>query len=93
MTFPEDGQQHDASGSRRPSEAGRTSWLVRILMFVLLAAGAYYVIAEHGAHLLGAWPLLLLLACIPMHLMHSGHGAHARHRRQNGGQNEGDGNG
>ncbi len=45
-------------------------------MFALLAALAYYVIVEHGAHLFAALPLLFLLACPLMHLFHGGHGGH-----------------
>jgi hypothetical protein len=49
-----------------------------------LALGVFLVVAglllvlEHGAHLLGASPLLLLLGvCIGMHFfMHGGHGSH-----------------
>ena len=49
-----------------------------------LALGIFLVVAgvllvlEHGAHLLGTSPLLLLLgACIGMHFfMHRGHGEH-----------------
>ncbi|WP_135209806.1 DUF2933 domain-containing protein [Vitreimonas flagellata] len=60
-------------GGQRP----RTPWLVRLLMFAVLGVGAYYIIAEHGAHLLAAWPLLILLACPLMHIfMHGGHGGH-----------------
>jgi len=71
---------------RRP----RASWLVRLLMFALLGVGAYYVIAEHGAHLLAAWPLLFLLACPLMHIfMHGGHGAHGQaQQRDNGAAND-----
>jgi hypothetical protein len=63
--------------ARRPR---RAPWVVRLLMFALLGVGAYYVIAEHGAHLLAAWPLLFLLACPLIHLfMHGGHGGHGGH--------------
>lgn len=72
----------------RPNSAW-SGWLVRILMFGLLAVGAYYVIAEHGAHLLSAWPLLILLACPLMHLFHGGHGGHGGRDEQDntGGRN------
>lgn len=76
----------------RPKD-GASGWLVRILMIVLLAVGAYYVIAEHGAHLLSAWPLLFLLACPLMHLLHGGHGGHAGHRGRDNQDNTGDRNG
>ena len=71
------------------SQVARTSWIVRILMLALLGVGAYYVIAEHGAHLLGAWPLLILLACLPMHMFHGGHGGHGGHRQPDDKSNTG----
>jgi hypothetical protein len=53
-------------------------------MIALIAVGAYYVIAEHGAHVLSAWPLLILLLCPLMHLfMHGGHGRHSGHGERN----------
>ena len=42
---------------------------------VFAAIAAFYLWTEHRAHLLGALPFLLLLACPLMHLfMHGGHG-------------------
>ncbi len=61
-------------------ESGGSRWIVRLLMLALLAVGAYYVVTEHGAHLLAAWPLLILLLCPLMHLLH-GHGGHSGHGR------------
>jgi hypothetical protein len=47
---------------------------------VLLAVAAFYLWTEHRAHLLGALPYIILLACPAMHLfMHHGHGGHAQH--------------
>ncbi|WP_339828911.1 DUF2933 domain-containing protein [uncultured Parvibaculum sp.] len=47
---------------------------------VFLAVGALFLVLEHGAHLLGAWPLLFLLLCGGMHFfMHRGHGGHRSH--------------
>lgn len=43
----------------------------------LLAIAAFYLWTEHRAHVLGALPYLLLLACPIIHLfMHRGHGKH-----------------
>lgn len=43
--------------------------------FLLIAA--FFLSTEHRAHLFGALPFLLLLACPLLHLfMHGGHGAH-----------------
>ena len=49
----------------------KVAWIV----FAVIAA--FYMLTEHRAHLLGALPFLLLLACPLMHLfMHGGHGGH-----------------
>ena len=48
-----------------------------IVLFVLLAIAAFYLVAEHRAHLLGWLPLLLILACPLLHVfMHGRHGGH-----------------
>jgi hypothetical protein len=40
-----------------------------------LAIAAFYLLTEHTAHVFGALPYLLLLACPLMHVfMHGGHG-------------------
>lgn len=50
------------------------------ILVAFLAIAAFYLFTEHRAHLLGALPFLLLLACPLMHLfMHHGHGAHGGH--------------
>ena len=47
----------------------------KIAWIVSAAIAAFYLWTEHRAHLLGALPFLLLLACPLMHLfMHGGHG-------------------
>lgn len=47
---------------------------------VLAAVAAWFLWAEHRAHLLGALPYLILLLCPLMHVfMHRGHHGH-RHR-------------
>jgi len=44
---------------------------------VFLAIALFFLWEEHRAHLLGALPWLLLLACPLMHmLMHRRHGGH-----------------
>ena len=46
-----------------------------LALIVFLAVGLFYLYAEHRAHLLGALPYLLLLACPLMHaFMHRGRG-------------------
>lgn len=55
-------------------------------LVVLGAIAAYFLLVEHRAHLLGALPILLLLACPLMHVFmhrgHGGHGAGGQHHRQ-----------
>lgn len=63
-----------------PREAARAKWA--FAGFLVLAA--FYLVAEHRAHLLGALPWLLLLACPLMHLfMH-----HGGHRHGHGGHDD-----
>ena len=68
-----------AEGMRRDR-----SWLwsrsgLVLLGFLLIAA--FFVLAEHTAHVLGVLPYLLLLACPLLHLFHGGHGGgHGSHR-------------
>lgn len=46
-----------------------------LTLLVALAVGGFFLVTEHTAHLLGALPYLLLLACPLMHVfMHGGHG-------------------
>jgi hypothetical protein len=49
---------------------------VHTLVFVgFLLIGAFFLITEHRAHVLGWLPFILLAACPLMHLfMHKGHG-------------------
>ena len=50
------------------------------ILVAFLAIAAFFLLTEHRAHLFGALPFLLLLACPLMHLfMHHGHGAHGSH--------------
>jgi Protein of unknown function (DUF2933) len=50
-----------------------------VLCGFLIVAG-FYLVTEHTAHVFGALPFLLLLACPLMHLfMHHGHGGHGGH--------------
>ena len=48
------------------------------------AIAAFFLVAEHTAHVIGWLPWLLLLACPLMHIfMHGGHG-HGGHRHDHG---------
>ena len=60
---------------REDRSAIRNKWV----LIGFLAVGAFFLVAEHRAHLYGALPYLLLLACVGMHLFH-GHGGHRSHR-------------
>ena len=51
----------------------------------LLIAG-FFLITEHGAHLFGVLPVLLLLLCPVLHFFH--HGRHGGHGHQHGGQRD-----
>ena len=56
--------------------ASRGRWV----FYGFLAIAGFFLFTEHRAHLLGALPFLLLLACPLMHLfMHRGHGGHGTH--------------
>jgi hypothetical protein len=52
---------------------------VASLMAILIIA--FFVLREHGGHIFGYWPYLILLACPLMHLMH-GHGGHHHSSKQ-----------
>ncbi|HUX91073.1 MAG TPA: DUF2933 domain-containing protein [Gallionellaceae bacterium] len=55
------------------------------ILLAFLAISAFYLFTEHRAHLFGALPFLLLLACPLMHLfMHHGHGAHGGDDKKSG---------
>lgn len=57
----------------------------RWALYGFLAFAAALLFTEHRAHVLGAAPYLLLLACLLMHLfMHHGHGSHGGRAMQPG---------
>lgn len=65
----------------RHSEPGKPrNRASNIALVGFLALGAFYLIAEHRAHILGWWPWLLILACPLLHFfMHGKHGGHGDH--------------
>ena len=70
-----------AHGVDNPSDHAKPPpfWRSRfgIGCLVLGAIAAYFLLTEHRAHVVGALPLLFLLACPLMHVfMHHGHGQH-----------------
>jgi hypothetical protein len=56
--------------SRQPEHVERRSDRSRWVLVGFLAVAAFFLWTEHRAHLLGALPYLLLLACPLMHLFH-----------------------
>ena len=62
--------------SRPGEQQPRTNWI----LIGFLAIAAFFLITEHTAHVLGALPYLILLACPVLHFfMHRGHGGHGHH--------------
>ena len=69
MTSPSDPLRAPASEPPRP-------W-VQILLTVLIAGAAVYLITNHWLHILDALPYLGVVLMMGMHLfMHGGHGGH-----------------
>jgi hypothetical protein len=54
-----------------------------VLLGFLIVAG-FFLLTEHAAHLYGALPYLLVLACPLLHLFHRGHGRHGTGRADAG---------
>jgi hypothetical protein len=53
-----------------------------VVLLVFLAIAGFYLMTEHTAHVFGALPYLLILACPLMHIfMHGGHGGHGHGSR------------
>ncbi|WP_011583177.1 MULTISPECIES: DUF2933 domain-containing protein [Chelativorans] len=69
-----------ARNARQPSnydQPPRSPSAATIALWGFLAIGAFYLIAEHRAHLLGWLPWLIILACPLLHIfMHRSHGGH-----------------
>ena len=61
----------------------RKSWLTSrsgLVLLGFLAVAGFFLLTEHTAHVLGALPYVLLLACPLMHFLHRGHGGgHGHH--------------
>ncbi len=75
----------------QPHEAPPSFWSSRyaIGMVVIGGVAAYFLLTEHLAHVVGALPFLLLLACPLMHVfMHGGHGAHGHQQHHESDQSE-----
>ena len=69
---------HDPSGHEAPPSFWSSRYAIGLL--VIGAVAAYFLLTKHLAHVVGALPFLLLLACPLMHVfMHQGHGGHGDH--------------
>lgn len=69
---------HDHSGHEAPPSFWSSRYAIGLI--VIGAIAGYFLLTEHLAHVVGALPLLLLLACPLMHVfMHHGHGGHGHH--------------
>lgn len=69
---------HEHPGHDAPPGFWRSRYAVGLI--VVGAVAAYFLLTEHLAHVAGALPYLLLLACPLMHVfMHHGHGGHGGH--------------
>lgn len=77
---------------REPDSGNSTKSRSKWVLIGFLAVAAYFLIAEHKAHLpdlLYYLPYLLLLACPLMHLfMHGGHGHGGNHDHQQQGKGD-----
>lgn len=59
------------SASHRHPDTGQ----INLAVLAFFAIAAFFLLTEHRAHLFGALPFLLLLACPLLHsFMHRGHG-------------------
>ena len=67
-------EQHPNSWWRSPTG---------FVLVAFIAIAGFFLVTEHRAHVLGALPYLLLLACPLLHwLMHGGHGDHGGSRNE-----------
>lgn len=70
--------EHDPAGHEPPPSFWSSRYAVGLV--VIGGVAAYFLFTEHLAHVVGALPFLLLLACPLMHVfMHHGHGGHGGH--------------
>lgn len=77
---------HMHQHERNEQQDSRRKWA----LMGFLAVAAFFLWTEHRAHLLGALPYLLVLACPLMHIFH--HGGHGHGHHQQGATGSPDGN-
>lgn len=74
--------KHEPENHSEPGSFWRSRYALGYL--VIGAVAAYFLLTDHLAHVIGALPYLLLLACPLMHVfMHHGHGQHSHHQDGN----------
>jgi hypothetical protein len=72
--------EHDLHPPHNDANQRKQFTAANIALYGFLAIAAFYLIAEHRAHLLGWLPFLLILACPLLHVfMHGKHGGHGGH--------------
>lgn len=68
---------HQHGGHESPPSFWSSRYAIGLV--VIGGVAAYFLLTEHLAHVVGALPFLLLLACPLMHIfMHGGHGGHGQ---------------
>ena len=73
-------QKRPGNPQRSPQQKSFWQSKAGIVALVFLVIGAFFLVAEHRAHLLGWLPWLILPASVFLHLfMHGGHGGHGSH--------------
>ena len=74
--------EHPGHPETSPEQASFWKSKTGLITIVFLVIGAFFLVTEHRAHLLGWLPWLILPACLFLHLfMHGGHSGHAGHGR------------
>lgn len=70
--------KHQHEGQDAPPSFWSSRFAIGLL--VIGSVAAYFLLTEHLAHVFGALPFLLLMACLLMHVfMHGGHSHHHGH--------------
>lgn len=84
-----DHSDHGALHGQRDQAPQTSVWRSKagLVTCGFLLIGAFFLLMEHWAHVLGVLPYLLILACPLMHIfMHRGHGGHGGHHGHEGGK-------
>jgi len=69
--------EHPRQGEQSPRFGWLQSRKMNLVLLGFLIVGAFFLLTEHTAHLLGVLPFLIFLLCpLMMLFMHGGHGDH-----------------